>query len=192
MNNKLILTDCDGVLLDWEFAFDIWMGKKGHNAVDNHKSFYRIEDRYAISTKDKRYLVRQFNESAAIGFLPPHRDAVHYVRKLHEQYGYIFHVITSLSNDRYAQELRVKNLKKLFGDTTFDRFVFLDTGADKDSALEEYKDSECIWVEDHIENVETGVELGLNSYLMEHKHNMHYDDVPRIKNWKELYTFITN
>lgn len=26
---KVILTDADGVLLDWEYAFDIWMQQHG-------------------------------------------------------------------------------------------------------------------------------------------------------------------
>ena len=30
MKNKIILTDCDGVVLDWEFAFSNWMEHRGH------------------------------------------------------------------------------------------------------------------------------------------------------------------
>jgi FMN phosphatase YigB (HAD superfamily) len=191
MNNKLILTDCDGVLLDWEFAFHTWMAKQGYKVCDNHKLFYRIEDQYGIPQGEKRNLVRMFNESAAIGFLPPFRDSVHYVKKLHEQHGYIFHVITSLSTDRYAGELRIKNLRKLFGETTFDKFIILDTGADKDEALEEYRDSECYWIEDHIQNVQVGMDIGLTGILVEHQHNMHHTGCPVVKNWKSIYNYIT-
>jgi hypothetical protein len=31
MRNKIILTDCDGVSLDWEYAFDVWMREHGFN-----------------------------------------------------------------------------------------------------------------------------------------------------------------
>ena len=34
MYNKLILTDADGVLLDWEYAFNIWMTEKGYTLVE--------------------------------------------------------------------------------------------------------------------------------------------------------------
>ena len=31
---KTILTDCDGVMLNWEAGFITWMAQKGHNKVD--------------------------------------------------------------------------------------------------------------------------------------------------------------
>jgi hypothetical protein len=134
-----------------------------------------------------------FNESAAIGFLPPLRDAMYYVKRLHEEHGYVFHCITSLSLDPNAKKLREMNLNKLFGDTAFERVVCLDTGADKDHALAPYQNTGCYWIEDKPENAEVGHNLGLRSILMEHGHNMyHYhEDIPIVKNWKEVYAIIT-
>ena len=41
MNSKLILTDADGVLLDWEWAFSVWMRERGYTlTADNKKSYY--------------------------------------------------------------------------------------------------------------------------------------------------------
>ena len=37
MKNKIILTDADGVLLDWEYAFDVWMQQHGFNKIDSLK-----------------------------------------------------------------------------------------------------------------------------------------------------------
>jgi hypothetical protein len=128
-----------------------------------------------------------FNESAAIGFLPPLRDAIHYVRKLHEEHGYVFHLITSLSLDPAAQALRTQNIKKLFGETAFERFVYLDTGADKDEALKEYRGTNYWWIEDKPENALAGAREGLECLLMEHSHNMHYTEYNLVKNWKEIY-----
>ena len=28
--DKKIIIDCDGVLLDWAYAFDVWMGEHGY------------------------------------------------------------------------------------------------------------------------------------------------------------------
>ena len=132
-----------------------------------------------------------FNESATIRKLPPLRDAMKYVKKLHEEHGYVFHAVTSLSNDQYAQHLRTKNLIELFGPTAFEKYVYLDTGADKDEALAEYKDTGCFWVEDKPENAIVGKNLGLNSYLIAHDFNAYVKDIPRVQNWKELYEIIT-
>jgi len=191
LSEKVILVDCDGVLLDWEYAFDIWMVRHGYTRSEEGFSTYSIQDRY--QTKDAKKMIRMFNESAAIGFLPPLRDAIHYVRLLHEKHGYIFHAITSLSNDPNAQQLRTENLKRLFGETVFEKFVYLDTGEDKDDELEAYKDSECYWVEDKVINAEVGAKLGLRSLLMTHEHNVKYDveGVEKVNSWKEIYDLVT-
>lgn len=189
MHSKIILTDVDGVLLDWEYAFETWMRTKGY--VIKTRTVYDQAQRFGIQKDELRSLIRDFNESAMIGFLPSLRDSIHYVKAIHEKKGFVFHAITSLSNNRYAQELRTQNLKKLFGETVFDRFVYLDTGADKNDALAEYRNSGCMWFEDKLENAIVGDSLGLNAMLMEHYHNMAdvvgYDHIPRVKNWREIY-----
>lgn len=189
---KIILTDADGVLLDWEYAFDVWMQQHGFTKVEPLK--YNIGRRYNIDPEQGKRLIKMFNESAAIGFLPALRDSMYYVKRLHEEHGYTFHCITSLSHDENAQELRRMNLRKLYGKTAFEKFIFLDTGADKDQVLEQYRDSGLWWIEDKIDNAVVGHRLGLSSLLMEHGHNMEFEhtEIPRVKNWREVYEKIVN
>lgn len=191
---KLILVDADGVLLNWEYAFAIWMEQHGFNKTDGSEFVYDIGQRYNISKDQGRKLIKMFNESAAIGFLPPLRDAMYYVKRLHEEHGYVFHCITSLSTDINAQRLREMNLKKLFGETAFEKIVCLETGADKNHALEPYAGSGLWWVEDKPENAEVGLDLGLHSVLMEHGHNMNHvnERIPVVRNWREIYDLITS
>lgn len=187
--NKMILTDCDGVLANWEFAFHIWMEERGCKSI--RSDIYDMGERYGKSKQEMKGLIKIFNECAAIGFLPPLRDAMHYVKKLHEEHGYVFRVITSLSLDPYAKKLRIKNLEKLFG-TAIDDVICLDTGADKDEALEKYRDSYMYWIEDKAENARLGQKMGLKSILIEHEHNMNEEGIPLAKNWKEVYEMIVN
>lgn len=191
MKDRIILTDADGVILDWEWAFNLWMEEHGFERKDGWQFKYEMSERFGISKDQAKKLIRMFNESAAIGFLPALRDAQHYVKRLHEEHGYIFHCITSLSKDRNAQRLRKMNIRKLFGETAFDEFIILGTGDDKDQALAPYKDTGCWWIEDKPENALVGSNLGLNSLVMEHGHNMHDDSCPRVRNWKEVYEIIT-
>jgi len=191
--DKIILTDCDGVVLDWEEGFSIWMEHHGHSKVDGYQYVYSIGDRYGLTKEQGNKLVKQFNESAAIGFLPPLRDAQYFVKKLHEQHQYKFIAITSLSLDPYAKYLRERNLKKLFGDAFID-VICLDTGADKDTILEDYgqKYPGNYWVEDKPENVNWGIDAGLNGILVEHGHNLDYKgNATIVKNWQEIYSIIT-
>jgi FMN phosphatase YigB (HAD superfamily) len=201
--DKVILTDADGVLLDWEYAFDYWMHRHGYTV--KQEGVYEMDVKYDMAKPEMKRLIRMFNESAWIRKLPPLRDAIKYVKKLHEDHGFIFHCITSLSDDVYAQHLRTKNLRELFGDSVFEKFIYLDTGADKDEVLEAYKDTDCYWVEDKYENAMVGKKLGLDALLMGHNFNAKYDtkratptgyegntDTPtRVSNWKEIYNLIT-
>ena len=186
---KVILVDCDGVILDWVYAFGQWMTRHGFKEVDD--SVYEIHKRYNIEPKLAKMLVRMFNESATIRKIPPLRDAIKYIKKLHEDHGYVFHAITSLSNDHYSQYLRTKNLIELFGPTVFEKYTYLDTGADKDEELLPYKGTDCYWIEDKPENAHVGLKLGLNSYIMAHDFNADENIIPRVQNWKEMYEIIT-
>lgn len=193
MKNSIILTDIDGAVLDWEYAFDVWMLQHGFNKQEGAQFKYDMGTRYGIEKDQAKKLIRIFNESASIGFLPPLRDAMYYIKRLHEEHGYVFHAITSLSKDENAQELRRMNLRKLFGKTAFEKFVFLDTGADKDAALEPYRNTGYYWIEDKKINCEVGYDLGLKSILMEHGHNLDFTNtnIPRVKNWREIYDIVT-
>jgi hypothetical protein len=75
----------------------------------------------------------------------------------------------------------------------FEKYVYLDTGADKDEALAEYKGTGCYWVEDKMENADVGAELGLESILVAHVHNKDYTgSATRVQNWKEIYDIVTS
>lgn len=186
MKDKVILVDCDGVLLDWEYAFNSWMKRHGYEISD--MNCYDMGTKYAIEKPESKKLIRMFNESAWIRRLPPLRDAIHYVKLLHERHGYIFHAITSLSDDPYSQHLRTKNLRELFGNTAFERYTYLDTGADKDEALAEYEGTNCYWVEDKPENADAGLKVGLDSILVAHNHNVEYNgDAKRMECWGDIY-----
>ena len=187
--DKVILTDADGVLLNWEYAFITWMEEHGYELKEGSQFVYDVAQRFGLEKAKSKKLIRFFNESATIGFLPAHRDAEHYV-KLLGKLGYKFHVITSLSKNINAQKLRTKNLQKLFGDV-FDDFVYLDTGEDKD-ILSMYEGTDLYWIEDKPENVEEGMKYGLKGILMEHGHNMDYAGKAQVvKDWKSIYELIT-
>ena len=200
---KKILSDCDGVLLDWAYSFDKWMKFHFDLEVKDY-SKYDVGERYQTdwdlldkkSGENMFYLPRVFCNSSRIGSLKPLRDSVKYVKKLYEEHGITLDVITSLSLDPETQRLRKQNLRKVFGDA-IDRIVFLDTGADKDDMLEEWRDSELLWVEDKFENAKLGIDMGLQSILIEHDFNVDQGDKAReagitvVRTWKEIYDIAT-
>ena len=193
MKNKYILTDIDGVVLDWEEGFNVWMDFNGHTPVENYRLQYGVDERFGISKDVGSQLVRQFNASAAVGFLPPLRDAQYFIKKLHEQHKYKFIAVTSLSLDPYAQKLRKRNLAKLFGENTFEDVICLDTGADKDEVLINLTDKYdgCYWVEDKVMNAQLGADIGYDAILMEHGHSLKAKGAFKVvKNWEGIYNEI--
>ena len=190
--DKIILTDIDGCVLDWEEGFSVWMEHHGHQKVDGYQFKYSIGDRYGLSYEQGNKMVRQFNESAAIGFLPPLRDAQYYIKLLHEKHRYHFLAVTSLSTDPYAKYLRERNLRKLMG-SAFKDVICLETGADKDEILEELSKKYVgnWWIEDKPVNLTEGTKRGFKGILIEHGHNMNAQiDGKVAKNWEDVYNFV--
>jgi len=187
---KKILTDVDGVLLDWESSFHKWMKLKGYSKVKQNE--YNIKLSFDWNEEDDHHdIVREFNSSAWMGYLDPHKDAVDGVQRLWLA-GYEFDVITSMSSDPYAQELRKMNLKRYFGAHFMKRFVSLDCGADKDEILKEYEGTGYWWIEDKPENCDAGLAVGLRPILIDHLHNRWYDNpnVIRVTDWNQLVNVI--
>ena len=164
MAQKYIITDIDGVVLDWEEGFSVWAEHHGHTKVDGYQFKYSIGDRYGLTHQQGNQMVKTFNESAAIGFLPPLRDAQFFIKKLHEQHRYKFIALTSLSLDPYAKALLERLAKK-------------------------YKGS--YWIEDKPVNLEAGVKVGFKGILLEHGHNMDSNVNGFVaKNWEDVYNHI--
>lgn len=189
MKHEIILTDVDGVILDWENAFHEWMTDLGHQAVDNYQALRGMHRRYDIERNTSMNLVRQFNESAQIGFLEPLRDAAEVIHNLYMQDGYDFVMITALGTNRYAQMARERNLREVL-DIDF-KIHYVDTAAPKKEILTQLapRYQGCLWIEDNTLNADQGQELGLQGVVMRHTHNAEYEgSCTVVDNWQEIAT----
>ena len=186
-SDRIILTDVDGVLLEWEDHFANWMLTKGYQQKPGKEKIYSMDKRYGITKKKKEELIKEFNNSAWMSTQTPLPESQTWVKLLHAE-GWTFIPITSQTADIPAQELRKTRLKELFGGTVFENFFILDTGADKDSALAEFHGTGLWWVEDKPENALLGLDYGLKPLLMDHKYNRKFKhpNVKRVSNWKEI------
>lgn len=94
---RLILTDCDGTILDWNKAFEKFMYKKGYPKVPDTDQDYSIVVRHNVSTQQTNKFITEFNESSLIETLEPFADSVEYIKKLSDK-GFKFIAITSVGN----------------------------------------------------------------------------------------------
>lgn len=196
---KVILTDVDGVLLDWQGGFDVYMKDKGYTLLPNTEHYYNMTYRFIREVNAKRYdisfeemseLVREFNEGPLIEKLEPYKDAPEYVAKL-ASLGFRFIAVTSLSDDPDAYDYRANNLRNVFGDV-FEELHCLPIGSSKQHVLTRWANTGYFWIEDHFKNAEAGWEVGLQTHLIDIDHNrcFHTELFPRLNTeepWREIY-----
>lgn len=169
------------------------MASKGYTEQPENGHMYKLSERYGITSEEAQSLITTFNESCFIEHIPPLHDAIHYVKRLHEQHGYVFHAITSMSDNPFAIALRKRNLSALFGPSAFQRVTCLPVGANKYAALAEYADSELFWIEDKWDNAVDGLTVGLRSIIYDQPYNREHSDpgILRCHSWQDIYKEVT-
>ena len=189
--DNVIVTDYDGCCAYWSHGFHMWMVSKGHR--ETKSGFYNVEDTYGITKEKADTLAEAFNESTALRRLPPFKDAIKYIRKLHEDHGYVFHCLSAIPNTRDMYDSRMENIQNLFGKTAFERLTLCGNSSNKKEILKEYEGTGCFWIEDLHANLKYGVDLGMRGILMDHHYNKHEEDFAynRVYNWKAIYELIT-
>ena len=202
-SNRIILTDVDGVLLEWEHHFTKWMlqrtlfderGARYHpyRLLPNKENTYEMAERFGLSVTEIRKEIREFNRSAWMGTQRPMMESQTWVKLLAAE-GWTFIPITSQTSDIPAQQLRKRRLGELFGDHVFTNYHILGTGADKDSALSEFHNTGLYWVEDKPKNAVAGLKYGLKPILIDHPYNRDFNhpEVIRVSNWKEIHQILS-
>lgn len=172
MNEKIILTDADGCLFNWNCTFNEFMQGKGYTIIPGEEENYSVQKRFGFSHDMKMDFIKEFNHSDRIRSLPPHADAKEYVAKLNSE-GYKFIVVTSLSEKPSAHDHRTHNLNEHFGDAIVGLHC-LRIGVHKADKLQQWEGTNMFWIEDHVSNAVDGAKLGLRSIVIDHVYNIEY------------------
>ena len=202
-SNRIILTDVDGVLLEWEHHFTKWMlqrtlfderGARYHpyRLLPNKENTYEMAERFGLTKSEIRKEIREFNRSAWMGTQRPMYNSQTWVKLLAAE-GWTFIPITSQTSDKPAQELRKRRLGELFGEHIFTNYHILGTGADKHSALAEFHGTGLYWVEDKPANALAGLNYGLKPILIDHQYNRDFQhpDIVRVNNWQDIHKLVS-
>ena len=201
--SRIILTDVDGVLLEWEHHFTKWLQLRSYFDKNGNRNYpyklldakhddYDMSKRFGISKETISQEIREFNRSAWMGTQRPMLESQTWVKLLHAE-GWTFVPITSQTSDIPGQALRKKRLGELFGEHVFSNYHILGTGADKDSALANFHDTGLYWVEDKPKNALAGLSYGLKPILIDHPYNKDFNhpDIIRVNNWKQIHEILS-
>jgi len=186
-----ILTDCDGVLLNWCESFHSWMKIIGHDLVNENE--YNMGLAYNLDDDKIDSLMKGFCSSHRMRKLEPYNDSdVHYIRKLHRE-GHSFTVITATIDNPDVHEFRRENLHSVFGPDVFDDIIFSPFNGEKKNILKRFSGyRNILWVEDNHKNYLDGVYLGINSVIMDRPWNKRFSTRDRVYCWENIYRIVNS
>jgi len=182
--SKIILTDIDGVVLDWSGHFNKYL-------MQYHPEQKLMNPTTFSQTEDIGVMIEDFNKTAWIGFLDAHKDAREILPILKNE-GWQIYGCTSMGSDQYANALRKQNIENLFPDV-FAKLDIIPFMEPKGKWLSQWRGSGAIWVEDKWSNAIAGADIGLKTYLMKHEYNAQHDHtgIEKVDNWTQIYNKVT-
>ncbi len=190
MKRKLILTDIDGVVLQWGKTFGHYIKEMGL-VPDTHiiRPAYKVEKILNISREEAFTLIYEFHHSKYFTDLVPYADAFMYINHLAKE-GYRFIAITACgkANNKIIYDNRYKNLNKYFHNI-FEDLHIMPLGESKAECLSKYKNA--YWIEDSLKNAITGLEFGHFTFFINREEDLRdqgsHPMITEFSSWKEIY-----
>ena len=194
-----IITDVDGVLLDWFSAFEKWIVEvKGIKPLHSTTpSTYKLTDKYPLTFKKIVDYIAEFNSSETFGNLKAIDGAVEYLGKLLADNTKEVVWLSSGSVEGKEEEcfdMRSKNLKDHFGVDIPGTLLVMQ--ASKEEYLKKYKEEygdSLVFIEDSLEHAEAAIKLGIKTILLNYSYNNNNKSsklLRKAKDWKEIYSQI--
>lgn len=182
MTDKVILTDIDGVCLNWADPFEEYLESRNFAIERGDNGAYE----YTVGQS----VYDDFNNSIHATRLPPMHDSLKWMRRIHDDLGFKFHGVTHMGVSEECIDNRKTNLE-IFGDIWLGVDHLYHTEC-KSQVLANYEDSGFMWVEDLHVNAEVGLEYGLVPVLMCNTWNRGWDhpDIPRVTSWRDIYEML--
>lgn len=181
----MILTDVDGVLLDWFAGFRAYLVGLGIQVKSGDPDDWSMVGWAPLTSPEIQAHIATFNSSPAFGQLKPYLGAVEVLRKLWSS-GHDIVAITSCSSDPEVIKLREENLRRAFG-PIFKEVICLPLMESKVPSLQRFPES--IWVEDSLHGAKAGVEAGHWTFILDKPYNQiaSLPRVSRVNSWYEIH-----
>lgn len=194
-----ILTDCDGVLLDWAAGFGVWarlmfgppwahpeVPAERYELTPNNADSW-LRDAYGFAGGRRGEVFPAFQTSEFFGSLIAYPDASAWVPRIARDYAMEFVLVSSPGLDPQTLALRQKNLRNCFGDI-FLPFSLLPALACKRPMLREHPPS--LWFDDHVPHVLAGHETGHYAYHFDRFGEMNPAVPGRVSDWGAVHAML--
>jgi beta-phosphoglucomutase-like phosphatase (HAD superfamily) len=164
---KVILTDIDGTLLNFDAAFESWMRRQGFPKHVQTSDQYALGPSYRMTEVRILALLAQFFDETHAARMEPLPCAAEIVPRLHRE-GWKFVAISASPNSRAVISRRRENLRAAFG-FDFAAVWHLGFKANKMPMLRSFTRS--VWVEDHLDHALAGWKVGHRTFLLDRPYN---------------------
>lgn len=179
---KLILTDIDDTLLDFNETFLNHIGVECDTIGEAYSFIDMIQDR------DVDALITSFQQSEHFDSLKSLPWAKEGLTELYLD-GYRFIGITAVENTPEMVMRRSQNLYREFG-FEFEDVICVGVNGSKEEALKRFE--RTVWVDDHPAHYETGSRYH-DSFLMKNRFNRHYHSTMRgVDDWRDITEHLGN
>lgn len=190
MTKPIILTDVDGVLVDWFSRLPYFLKKKGLPyeravAMYAHGHWQTIEELTGLPTPEAEALVDEYARSKYMEFLSPYKDALIAVNNLKHHYDFV--AVTAISESDECYERRKANLDFWFPNA-FTGLHCVGSGGDKQATLAKYEPT--IWIDDTPKHISEGLRAGHKCIRLVRDSRMDVTSSFIAHNWHEISNLI--
>lgn len=183
--SKILLTDIDDVLVYWSKHFRrIFKEETGHKPSATDAGETRAYSHLSID--ELEHHISNFNKSDHFENLKPKANSQVILPKLKSE-GWTIIGITACGRDEQVQELRWKNLNKVFGDGVISDIRFINWYECKSSHLKDFESSP--FVDDNIKHAETAYKMGHKAMIMHrcYRRKFKHPEIQYVMDWNEIY-----
>ena len=182
----ILLSDIDGVTIDWLDGFIKYCEKKGHKAKHNKPKEFGMTDIFPTLEKPWE-LIKDYQDSEEYSNIKAYPEAVEVYNKLYDMGVKIIFVTSCITSDK-VEEVRTKTMKEEFNGK-FDHIEYLDFGASKLEVLNKYPSA--TYIDDQLKMAIEGSETGHDSFVMDMSYNQNDNDnrVNRLYHFNQLIPY---
>lgn len=194
MNEKLIYSDVDDVMVEWLKHFHEHATELGYKTVD--ETCWNLNDRYGIPVENVDTLYLDFNASEKSLYFEGVKN-IHYAKKISDEFGYKYVLVSACGESQKGHPIydnRIVNVSGLIGEENIHSLYCTRGSAEKRAILERDAHTGKVWIEDNINNAIMGYELGYKTFLFNRKYNLGADvpeGIQRVECWEEIYSEIS-
>lgn len=182
----VLLSDIDGVTIDWLEGFVKYCESIGHKAKHNEPEEFSMRDIFPTLEKPWEYIM-DYQHSEYYKEIKAYPEVVEVYNKLHDM-GVKIVFVTSCGTTDFIKEARTKVMQDEFNGK-FDHIEFLEFGESKTEILNKYPNA--TYIDDQIKMSIEGAETGHDSFIkdMSYNGNDNDDRVKRLYSFKQFIPY---